>query len=213
MDILQTTEELKQAKRVLNGGGKYLTVFGSARVKEGSELANMAYEVGKMFSDGGYNVLTGGGPGIMQATSHGAYDGKSDSIGLSISLPHEQKSNNYLDKEVIFEHFQTRKAMLMNGVDGFVMFPGGYGTIDELMEVLTLIQTGKIKKTPIYLIGSGFWHNQIEQFKVQLKHGFINEVDLDLFKVIDDTRILARDFGLELMGENESVLPDKFKAA
>lgn len=193
MDIKKTTEELIESKKLFSKIKKNVTIFGSARVKEGTELWDLTYSVARMFSDNGYNIITGGGPGIMQAASHGGHDGKSKSVGLNIDLPNEQNINPYLEEEMTFEHFQTRKAMLINNADGFVVFPGGYGTLDELMEVLTLIQTGKLKRVPIYLMGKSFWENQLRQFDVQADGGYISRIDMDLYKVFDSKEELERE--------------------
>lgn len=201
MDIKIASSELRQAKKLFENSHNNITIFGSARVKQDSELAKEVYDIAKMFSNRGYNVLTGGGPGIMQAGSHGAFDGASKSIGLNIDLPNEQQLNPYLNEEVTFEHFQTRKAMLMLNADAFIIFPGGYGTIDELLEVLTLIQTKKMQQVPIFLYNSEFWKNQIVQFKLQARAGYISNMDLDLFKVINSLDEL-----LLIMG-TDNILP------
>ncbi len=146
MSLVTVGAELLAAKQRLQIFKNNVTVFGSARIKSKDPLYNDAYELGKSLSNIGYNVFTGGGPGIMSAANKGAYEGKSKSIGLNIDLPQEQSSNPYLDENITFDYFFSRKVMLVKYSSACVYFPGGYGTADELMEVLTLMQTNKMKK-------------------------------------------------------------------
>ena len=153
MSLVNAGPELLAAKERLASYQNNITVFGSARIKDTDPLYQKAYELGKALSDAGYNVFTGAGPGIMEATSKGAYEGKSKSIGLNIDLPREQYTNPYLDEVITFEYFFSRKVMLVKNASACVCFPGGYGTADELMEVLTLLQTQKMKPIPLILYG------------------------------------------------------------
>ena len=136
-------------------------------------------------SDAGFNVLTGAGPGIMQAANHGAFEGKSKSIGLNIKLPKEQTPNPYLNECLLFEHFFTRKVMLIKHADACVFFPGGFGTADELMEILTLVQTRKGKQIKILLFDSTFWTPLLTWFNTLENNQYINSTDLDSFELVD----------------------------
>ena len=162
-----------------------ITVFGSARIKDQDPLYQKAYELGKALSDAGYNVFTGAGPGIMEAASKGAYEGKSKSIGLNIDLPQEQYTNPYLDEVITFEYFFSRKVMLVKNASACVCFPGGYGTADELMEVLTLLQTQKMKPIPLILYGSSFWKPLLLWFEKLVDKGYVNREHLELINVVD----------------------------
>ncbi len=162
-----------------------ITIFGSSRIAQDDPLAQKAYQLGKSLSDAGFNVLTGAGPGIMQAANHGAFEGKSKSIGLNIKLPKEQSPNLYLDECLLFEHFFTRKVMLIKHADACVFFPGGFGTADELMEILTLVQTRKGKQIKILLFDSAFWTPLMNWFKTLENNQYINSTDLESFELVD----------------------------
>ena len=139
--------------------GPCVTVFGSARFKKGHPYYELAREMGKALASAGYAVLTGGGPGVMEAANRGAREGGGLSLGCNIQLPKEQKPNKYLDKFIEFEHFFVRKVMLVKYSSAFVVMPGGYGTLDEAFEVATLIQTGKLDRFPIIGLGGAFWYD------------------------------------------------------
>ncbi len=169
--------------------GKAVTIFGSARLKEGDPVYEKATVLSRDLSQAGYTVVTGGGPGVMEAGNRGAYEAGGRSIGLNIDLPHEQAPNPYQTSGVNFTYFFVRKVMLVKYSTAFVAFPGGFGTIDELFEALTLIQTRKIKPFPVYLIGVDYWKGLLQWLQGTLvRHGTINEHDMHLFKVVDDVR-------------------------
>ena len=164
-----------------------VSVFGSARVKEGSPVYDAAREVGRCFAQAGFAVVTGGGPGVMEAANRGAQDGGGLSVGFNIMLPHEQSGNPYCDVSLTFKHFYARKTMFVKAAEGFVVFPGGFGTLDELFESMTLIQTGKIEHFPLVLFDSDYWGEMLDWAKKELlAKGMISPNDLDLMLVTDD---------------------------
>ena len=164
-----------------------VTVFGSARVKDGSPTYDAAREVGRCFAAAGFAVVTGGGPGVMEAANRGARDGGGLSVGFNIALPHEQSGNPYCDVSLTFKHFYARKTMFVKAAEGFVVFPGGFGTLDELFESMTLIQTGKIEHFPLVLFDSDYWGEMLDWAKQELlAKGMISPGDLDLMLVTDD---------------------------
>jgi len=148
--------------RALHDLGPAVTVFGSARFSDGHRYYAMARELGRELARRGYAVVTGGGPGIMEAANRGARDGKGTSVGLNIILPHEQKPNPYLDRSVDFDYFFVRKVMLVKYSSGFVLMPGGYGTLDEIFETVTLVQTGKIRRFPVVAMGTSYWKGMLD---------------------------------------------------
>jgi uncharacterized protein (TIGR00730 family) len=167
--------------------GPAITVFGSARVDPGDPAYTMAREIGRMLAEEGYAVITGGGPGVMEAANRGCQEGGGLSVGCNIELPHEQSINAYVDLGVEFRYFFARKTMFVKYADGFVILPGGFGTMDELFEALTLIQTGKIKGFPVILVGSAFFGGLVEWIRAKLlAEGMISPEDLDLIQVTDD---------------------------
>jgi uncharacterized protein (TIGR00730 family) len=169
--------------------GPAITIFGSARVSEGDPAYTMAREIGRLLALDGYAVITGGGPGVMEAANRGCQEGGGLSVGCNIELPHEQSINPYVDLGVEFRYFFARKTMFVKYADAFVILPGGYGTMDELFEALTLIQTGKIRHFPVVLVGSAFFAGFIEWIKAKLLgEGMISEGDLDLIQVTDDPK-------------------------
>lgn len=164
-----------------------VSIFGSARTKPEHPHYKLTEELAYKLSECGFSVVSGGGPGIMEAANKGAYRGKSKSIGLNIRLPHEQKGNDYQDISLEYRHFFSRKVMFVKYASAYVVMPGGFGTLDELAEVLTLIQTGKSRRFPIILMVSEFWQPLLDWFKNTLvQEGTISAVDMDLFHVIDD---------------------------
>lgn len=169
--------------------GPSISVFGSARTKEDEEFYLKAVNISRLLGERGYGVITGGGPGIMEAGNKGAQEGGGPSIGLNIDLPFEQHHNPYIDRDsnLSFDYFFVRKVVFVKYSQGFVVLPGGFGTLDELFEALTLIQTHKIKRKPVVFIGSEYWKGLIDWIKnTMLKAGNISAEDLDLFKVVDD---------------------------
>jgi len=185
MSLVTVGAELLAAKQRLQIFKNNVTVFGSARIKSKDPLYNDAYELGKSLSNIGYNVFTGGGPGIMSAANKGAYEGKSKSIGLNIDLPQEQSSNPYLDENITFDYFFSRKVMLVKYSSACVYFPGGYGTADELMEVLTLMQTHKMKKVPIILYDSKFWASLLLWIEQSVEKSYVSKENFELIRVVD----------------------------
>ena len=185
MSLVTVGAELLAAKQRLQIFKNNVTVFGSARIKPIDPLYNDAYELGKSLSNSGYNVFTGGGPGIMSAANKGAYEGKSKSIGLNIELPQEQSSNPYLDENITFDYFFSRKVMLVKYSSACVYFPGGYGTVDELMEVLTLMQTNKMKKVPIILYDSKFWASLLLWIEQSVEKSYVSKENFELIRVVD----------------------------
>ncbi len=167
---------------------KSVTFFGSARFKEDNIHYQQARSIAKKLSKLGYAVVTGGGPGIMQAGNHGAYDAGGESVGLNIRLPHEQVVNPYVKSSIDFYYFFSRKVTLSFSAEAYLYFPGGFGTLDEFFEILTLVQTHKIPKVPIILVGSDYW-NPLDKFIKEYllkKCGTISKEDLDLYKIVDD---------------------------
>jgi uncharacterized protein (TIGR00730 family) len=164
-----------------------VTIFGSARVREGSPAYEEARAAARRFAERGWAVVTGGGPGVMAAANRGAKDGGGLSVGFNIELPHEQHLNPYLDISLTFRHFYARKTMFVKAAEGFVVFPGGFGTADELFEALTLIQTGKVLHFPLVLFDSAYWDELLDWFRDDLlAEGMISPNDLDLLHVTDD---------------------------
>ncbi len=168
--------------------GPCVSIFGSARLKPQSKYYKMAVEIAEKITKIGFGIITGGGPGIMEAGNKGAFNTQGKSIGLNIDLPFEQHFNPYINRlySMNFDYFFVRKVMFVKYSQGFVVMPGGFGTLDELTEALTLIQTNKIGKFPIVLVGSEFWSGLLDWFKATLlKEKMINEADLDLYRVVD----------------------------
>jgi uncharacterized protein (TIGR00730 family) len=169
--------------------GRAITVFGSARVSEGDPAYDKAREIGRLLAIEGYAVITGGGPGVMEAANRGCQEGGGLSVGCNIELPQEQGLNAYVDLGVEFRYFFARKTMFVKYADGFVIMPGGYGTMDELMEALTLIQTGKIEHFPVVLVGTEFFGGFIDWIRATLlAEGMISPGDIDLIRVTDDPK-------------------------
>ena len=164
-----------------------VTLFGSARVAAGSKPYEEARAVGRRFGEAGWAVVTGGGGGVMEGANRGAQEGGGQSIGFNIELPHEQSPNPYLDLEYTFDHFYARKVCFVRPSEGFVIFPGGFGTLDELYESLVLIQTGKIRHFPVVLFDSDYWGEMIDWIKGELlAGGMISVDDLALLHVTED---------------------------
>jgi uncharacterized protein (TIGR00730 family) len=167
--------------------GPAVTVFGSARTKPDDPDYDLARTIGRKLAETGFAVITGGGPGTMEAANRGCREGGGLSVGCNIELPHEQGMNPYVDLGVEFRYFFARKVMFVKYADGFVILPGGLGTLDELFESLTLIQTGKVRHFPVVLVGSGYWSGLLDWMRdTMLKQGTIAATDLDLFHVSDD---------------------------
>lgn len=163
-----------------------VSIFGSARTAPGAPYYELTERIARQLSDSGFSVISGGGPGIMEAANKGAFLGKSPSVGLNIQLPHEQHSNAYQDISQTFRHFFARKYMFVKFASAYVVMPGGFGTLDELMEALTLVQTGKSRKIPIILVKQSFWQGLVDWFRDRLVgEGMISPEDMDLIQVLD----------------------------
>ena len=168
---------------------KEVTFFGSARLKEDTQGYKDALRLGRLCAENGYTVITGGGPGIMEAGNRGAYEGGGESVGLNIQLPFEQRENLYVKKGIGFNYFFTRKVMLYASAQAYVYFPGGFGTLDEFMEMVTLIQTEKVEHVPIVCIGKEYWGGLVDWMKDRMLaegNEMISEEDLNIFKIVDD---------------------------
>ena len=164
-----------------------VSIFGSARVAEDHPAYVAARDVGRRFAEHGFVVVTGGGPGVMEAANRGARDGGGLSVGFNIVLPHEQDSNPYIDVGLTFKHFYVRKTMFVKAAEGFVIFPGGFGTLDELFEALTLIQTGKILNFPVVLFDTDYWSELLSWIESELlADEMVSPEDLELLHVTDD---------------------------
>ena len=169
-----------------------VAIFGSARTTPEHPHYALARDIARRLSDAGFSVISGGGPGIMEAANRGAYEGASPSVGLNIQLPHEQGNNAYQDVSHTFQHFFARKVMFVKQSCAFVMMPGGFGTLDELMEVLTLVQTGKIRRVPVILVNGSFWRGLIEWIRGQLvPGGMVGVDDPELLQIIDDPQAIV----------------------
>lgn len=188
--IFKIMSEFVEGYEKLSRVGPCVSIFGSARMKPENKYYKMAEEVGYLLAKNGYGVITGGGPGIMEAGNKGAHRANGVSVGLNIDLPFEQHDNPYIDsdKSLDFDYFFVRKVMFVKYSQGFVVMPGGFGTLDELFEAITLIQTKKIGKFPIILMGSEFWNPMFDWIKSTLLEKFytISEKDLDLVHVYDE---------------------------
>ncbi len=205
-EFVDATERLKEITPAVS-------IFGSARTKPDSPYYLLTEEIARLLSDAGFSVISGGGPGIMEAANKGAYPGKSPSIGLNIELPHEQTKNPYQDISQNFKHFFMRKVMFVKYASAYVVMPGGFGTLDEVMEAITLVQTGKTLKIPIILVCEPFWRGLVDWIKTTLvDEEMILASDLDLIQIIDDpAKIVEAIFkhyetrGFKLSAAEESV--------
>jgi uncharacterized protein (TIGR00730 family) len=169
-----------------------VSIFGSARTPPSHPYYKLTEEISRLLSDAGFSVISGGGPGIMEAANKGAFYGKSPSVGLNIQLPHEQHTNSYQNISQTFQHFFARKVMFVKFANAYVVMPGGFGTLDELMEALTLVQTGKTRRIPIILVCSDFWKGMVDWFKTTLlDEGMISPEDMDLIQLIDEPQAVV----------------------
>jgi len=167
-----------------------VSCFGSARSSEGSRPYEVARETARLFAEAGWAVVTGGGPGVMEAANRGCREGGGLSVGFGIELPQEQALNAYIDLGLVFDHFYTRKTMFVKAAEGFCVFPGGFGTADELFESLTLIQTGKVMHFPVVLMGEAYWTPLLEWVRRSaLADGMVSPEDLALLTLTDDPQI------------------------
>ena len=192
--IARITEQFRRGFRAVDQiGTPGVTIFGSARITEDHPAYAAAREAGRLFARNGFAVVTGGGPGVMEAANRGALDAGGISVGFNIELPHEQYTNPFLDIAVTFEHFYVRKVMLVKASEGFVLFPGGFGTLDELFEALTLMQTGKVLDFPVVLIGTSYWQGLLEWIHTgPLGNRMISAEDEKLLVLTDDPAVAAK---------------------
>ena len=187
--VFKIMSEFVNGYETLSRIGPCVAIFGSARIREDSPYYQKAVETGAKLVERGFGIVTGGGPGIMEACNKGAHEAGGKSVGLNILLPHEQHSNPYIDQDkcLNFDYFYIRKTMFTRYAQGFIAFPGGFGTLDELSEALTLMQTDKIADFPIVMFGSEFWNPLVDWFKhTLLKEKMISEEDFEIFHVVDD---------------------------
>jgi uncharacterized protein (TIGR00730 family) len=179
-EFIDATERLSELRPAVS-------IFGSARTQPGDHDYALALDIARRMSDAGFAVMSGGGPGIMEAANKGAFEGRSASIGLNIELPREQASNAWQNISISFRHFFARKVAFVKYADAYIVLPGGFGTLDELTEALTLMQTGKSRRIPIILVGTAFWAGLVEWLQQQMVgKGMIVQADLNLFKLIDE---------------------------
>ena len=184
--IFQIMAEFVEGFERMSSINPSVSLFGSARTTQDHPWYQLAQDIGEQLSNAGFSVVTGGGPGIMEAGNRGAYAGKSTSVGLNIMLPHEQSGNGFQDISLMFRHFFSRKVMFVKHASAYVVLPGGFGTLDELAEILTLVQTGKTRRIPIVLVGTQFWTPLVDWFRDTLvTAGTICTADLDLFLILD----------------------------
>jgi uncharacterized protein (TIGR00730 family) len=175
----------------LSGIEPAVTIYGSAQLRPDNELYSQTEEIARRLGEMGFSIITGGGPGVMEAANKGALEAGAASVGLNIELPEEQAGNAYTTKSITFSHFFARKVMLVKYASAFIIMPGGLGTLDEVTEVLTLIQTHKIKPFPVILFNSSYWKGFLDWLKSSvLAGGFISEEDLNLLRVCDETDTL-----------------------
>ena len=179
-------KDLGQGLQIVRSFPQGVTIFGSARLPQDSKYCVMAYKLGGMLAKNGHAVITGGGPGIMEAASHGAYEIGGRTIGLNITLKHEQFPNPYLTDCLTFEYFFARKVSLAMAAKVFVFFPGGFGTMDEISEILCLMQEGKMPKMPVFLVGKSYWKSFEKVIKKMLELKLISTTDTKIFKITDD---------------------------
>ncbi len=184
--IFRIMSEFVEGFQFISESSNEVTFFGSARLKPNTKWYKEADKLGKLLAEGGYTVITGGGPGIMEAGNKGASQAGGVSIGLNIQLPNEQRVNKYVNKSRAFHYFFTRKVMLAASAQAYVYFPGGFGTMDEFFEIITLIQTGKMEKIPVVVIGKEYWGGLIKWIEdVHVKMGTVDKEDLKLFKLVE----------------------------
>ena len=187
--VFRVMGEFVEGFETLSEVGPAVSIFGSARTKPGTPNYELGVAVSKELVKRGFGIISGGGPGIMEAANKGAHEAKGTSVGLNINIPHEQFSNPYIDSDrlVNFDFFFVRKVMFVKYAQGFVVLPGGFGTMDELFEALTLIQTQKSSQFPVVLMGTAFWGGLVDWLKeTMLAAGNIAEKDLNLFRITDD---------------------------
>ena len=190
--IREISAELQDAADHLKDISAAVSIFGSARTKTDSPYYRKTIEISQKLAQAGFNIMSGGGPGIMEAANKGCFEAGGTSIGLNIKLPHEQVDNPFQSHSIYFKYFVSRKTTFFMNSSGYIILPGGFGTLDELFEALTLIQTGKAHSAPIIFVGTEFWDGLLQWIKKQLlSNGYISPNDINLFVVEDDpTRIV-----------------------
>ena len=187
--VFEIMAEFVEATERLGPISPAVSIFGSARTSPDDKYYLLAEQIARQLSDAGFSVISGGGPGIMEAANKGAYFGASPSVGLNIQLPHEQHNNPFQDISQTFSHFFARKVMFVKFASAYVVMPGGFGTMDELMEALTLVQTGKTRKIPIILVHEPFWRGLVDWFKKTLvAEGMVDAGDMDLIQIINEPK-------------------------
>jgi len=185
--ISNIAAEFIQGDETLSKLTPCVSMFGSSRINSQHRYYQTGMKISRLLSDAGYSVISGGGPGLMESFNRGAHSGKAMSIGLNIKLPREQEANQYQNLTLNFNYFFVRKVMFVKYASAYVVLPGGFGTLDELAEILTLMQTGKGRRIPIILVESAFWQGLLDWFRsAMIEQGTITSADLDLFTVIDD---------------------------
>ncbi|MFC4560484.1 TIGR00730 family Rossman fold protein [Nocardiopsis mangrovi] len=212
--VMRIQSEFVEGFGLLSEVGRAVSVFGSARIKPGTPTYALGERIGRRLAESGYSVITGGGPGMMEAANKGAQEAGGHSIGLGIELPFEQSLNDYIDMGVTFRYFFVRKTMFVKYSQAFVVLPGGFGTLDELFESVTLVQTGKVTRFPVVLVGSRFWGGLVDWVRsTLLDEGVISPDDPDLIQVTDDpdevveiirkahVSLARRDFELERVAD------------
>ena len=190
--VLGIMAEFAAATERLRGIRPAVSMFGSARITAGHPYFSKAEKIARLLSDAGFSVISGGGPGLMEAANRGAYAGKSPAIGLNILLPHETGGNEFQDVGFNFRYFFARKMMFVRFASAYVVLPGGFGTLDELSECLTLVQTGKTRRIPIILVGAHFWGGLLEWVRDTLvSEGMIDQRDVELMQIIDEPEAIV----------------------
>lgn len=191
--IFRIMAEFVDGFEVLDKVGDAVTIWGSARIKEDNHWYKEAEKLGRILAKNGYAVITGGGPGIMEAANKGAYNEGGLSIGLNIELPKEQKPNKYISQLISFRYFFVRKVMFVKYAKAFVIFPGGFGTLDEFTEAITLIQTKRAEKFPVILVEKKFWNGLTEWMNnCLIKNGFISKEDMKIFSIVEKAEDVMR---------------------
>lgn len=210
--VFRIMAEFIESIEFMSKAGPAVAIFGSARARKGNKLYQMAHDVAKLLAKNKISVITGGGPGIMEAGNEGASGVKGvKSIGLNIELPYEQKPNKFITHLKNFRYFFIRKVMFIKYAKGVIIMPGGFGTLDEFFEVITLVQTKKISNIPIVLVGERFWAPMLDLLKGNmLKEGYIDKKDLELFQVVDDAKS-AVNIILKFIGKTTKKVTDNIQ--
>ncbi len=206
--VFRIMAEFVEGFEILSRIGPAVTVFGSARVTSSNRYYKLARETGQLLVKAGYAVITGGGPGIMEAANRGATEADGESVGLNIELPREQKLNPFVGEGLSFRYFFSRKVMFVKYARAFVIFPGGFGTLDEFMESITLIQTNRIINFPVILVGSKYWSSLVDWMRENLLEGdYISPEDLDIFSIVDRAEDVVKIIA-DFYGKQESMPGD-----